>query len=147
MSRPAPIDDRWSAGLALTTLVALTGGFGLLVPRIHGLAGCGDYLFGRLLLCAAIALALAFAGFVARGVRNPAGRLVALSPALFCASVVINLAGGHDPLAAWLDWRASSVDYASLTPRTETAGCLFIGNHEWIGYDPATGTYLAGRGA
>lgn len=146
MSSPA-IPDRWTAALALTALVALTGGFGLLVPRIHGLTGCGDYLSGRLLLCALIAFALAYVGLLARRATSPVGRLVSLSPVLFCASVVVNLAGGHDPLLAWLDWRAPFVDYASLTPGTETAGCLFIGNHEWISCDLGTGTYLAGRGA
>lgn len=129
--------------LALTALIALTGGFGLLVPRIHGLAGCGDYLVGRLLLCAPIALALAYLGLLSRKARSPVGRLVALSPALFCASVVVNVAGGHDPLAAWLDWRAPHVDYTSLTPGAETAGCWFIGNHEHVTYDPQADLYTA----
>lgn len=142
MSSPA-FTGRWTAALALTALVALTGVFGLLVPRIHGLSGCGDYLFGRLLLCAPIALALASMGFLAREARNPVARLVALSPALFCASVVVNLAGGHDPLVAWLDWRAPHVDYASLTPGTETAGCWFVENHEHVSYDPVADLYTA----
>jgi len=137
--------SKWAAAaLALSALTALTGGFGLLVPRIHGLEECGDYLGHRLFLSAPIAVTLAYLGLLGHASRSPGGRLFALSPVVFCASVGPNVAGGRDPLGAWLDWRARHIDYAAIDPGTESAGCYPIENHEHIWYDPDGGLYRAG---
>jgi hypothetical protein len=139
---------RWASWLlALAALLVLTGGFGLLVPRIHGLEACGDYFFGRLFLCAPIGVTLGFTGLIALRSRSCGGRLVALAPVVFCLSVVANVVGGQDPLGAWLNWVAPHIDYSAIQPHTETAGCRFIENHEWITYDQEAGVYRAGRGA
>lgn len=145
MERPYGVPWAWAS--ALTLLFVLTGGFGLLVPRIHGLDACGDYVFGRLLLSLPIGVTLALAGLLARRSRRPSGVLAKLAPVVFGASVITNVLLGHDPLGAWLDWRAPHIDYAAIAPQTETAGCFFIENHEWITYESDSGVYRAGHGA
>ncbi len=136
---------RWLPALA--ALYSLTGGFGLLVPEIQGLEACGDFYGRRLLLCVALGGALALLGLFARSARSHVGRLVALAPLVFGASVVMNVLCGQDPLGASLNWVAPYIRYSAIDPGTETAGCYFIQNHEWVTFDLDAGVYRAGRGA
>lgn len=86
---------------------ALTGGFGLLAPRIVGLSNCGDFGGGALVL---IFLATVVSGTVAVyaaacGARTIGVRVGLLGAVIF-GSGLINIQLDQDPLGAWLNWEA-----------------------------------------
>lgn len=91
----------------LAALFALTGGFGLLAPRIVGLSDCGDFGGGALVL---IFVATVVSGVVAVFATACGERIigvrVGLLGAVIFGSGLINIHLDQDPLGAWLNWEA-----------------------------------------
>lgn len=115
--------------LPAAALALLTGGLGLLVPTIHGL-GATEYQFWRAF--PALMLAVPLLGVAAIAGRR--GPVVAALALVWPASLVVNLALGHDPLAAALNWRLRGTDLC-LQPCPCWPGpkCVVgIENHEHV---------------
>ncbi|MCC6740912.1 MAG: hypothetical protein IT452_17870 [Planctomycetia bacterium] len=124
-------------------LVALTGGFGVLPPRIEGLGStCGDYCGGRLVF-AVFPLGLLALGLAAIHLWDQNYK-TALAFFLWSVSVVssgfVNDRLDQDPLAAWLNWKSPFLDYDPEWGHS-------IENHEQIYRDGTNGRIYAGRGA
>ena len=121
-------------------LFLLTGGYGLLVPRIHGLNYCTDFVLFKwagFLLAAAVLVGFGLLGVAAEATPPVLSRGITWCGAVLAASVCFNIAAEQDPCFAWLNWRATYLHYDPDYGRG-------IENHEWIQHDVTLDIYYAG---
>lgn len=125
--------------ISLAALFALTGGFGLLAPRVLGLGNCADYCAPRVVLVVIAGLTLLLIGIYGLGVADWREGLERGSWGIIViASAFLNLALDQDPAAAWLNWRAP---FVSFDPEW---GNYPISNHEHLFYDDSHRVIFAG---
>ena len=137
--------------LTILSLAATTGCFGVLVPRIHGLEHCGDYLARQLMISTGLLLLVCAAAicwlpyeFVAKTPRRNRCAALLLWLGFICvASTSCNLALRQDPFLALLNWRAPLINYAEIDAGSEAEGNYYLDSHEFLCFDADEGKYYA----
>ncbi|MCG3183548.1 MAG: hypothetical protein ICCCNLDF_01652 [Planctomycetes bacterium] len=121
-------------------LFILTGGYGLFVPRIHGLNNCTEFVFFTwLVLLSLSTIAVGVGSNMTVWIKDAraCGLGLIWSGGILAGSVFVNAVLEQDPCFAVLNWRAPFLRYDPDYGR-------HIENHEWVQYDEQLDLYYAG---